>query len=100
MPWSQAEIEALRGLYHQSSHYSRRYGGPTGGLTYDQIAAQMSEIGARENWPARRYTRDTIARQVWHGRHYLSRPPTHLEPLYNGPSGPPGYNFPVNFNFR
>jgi hypothetical protein len=98
MPWSPEEIEALRGLYYQSSYYSQRFGGPNVGLNYDQIAARMSGRAARENWPARQNTGGSIANQLRVPPYF--GPPRYLEPPYNGPSGPPGSNFPVNFNFR
>jgi len=64
MPWSQGEIDALRGLYYRSSYYSQRFGGPNVGLDYGQIAARMSSMAARENWPARQYTDASIAAQL------------------------------------
>jgi len=95
MPWSQGEIDALRDLYYQSSYYSQRFGGPNVGLDYGQIAARMSGMAGRENWPARQYTGASIAAQLRVPPYF--RPPEYLNPPYTGPSGPSGF-LPPRFN--
>ena len=89
MPWSQGEIDALRELYYKSSYYSQRFGGPNEGLGYGGIAAGMTNMAAREDWPARRYTGASIAAQLRSLPGFP--PPQYLNPPYSGPPGPSNY---------
>lgn len=101
MVWTEAELDALRGLYYQSHSYNRQagFGIEHGGLTYAQMATEMDRIAARENWDPdrqRQYHSRVIEGQLQRQRF---RPPEYLMAPYSGPQGPSGYIRP-NFNFQ